>query len=383
MSDLLSTRIARVEAWKCRFELPVPFTLGKLTISHREYVVVRVITAGGVEGVSFGLTRGAPIDVIVTELLASHLIGFDIAGTESLTARMRDRLPQHALEGLMLRAFSHVDIACWDIKGKAAGEPAWKLLGGRGGDTAPVMLVEGYHKEGEDDSHFASRLASRAQQGYVALKVEASSPDLEMIAARLAATREAVGEHTDLMIDLAYGWSGAQDFGALANWLDPGLAWAEDPLHGNDVEGLKRIHSASAAPLAVGDEVTSPSVLRALIDARAIDILRVDITCIGGLSAVAGLQRDASDAGISMSTHVYPQLHQHVVFAYPEGGYIEMFPDNGLWDTSEQFVQPLSTRRDATGVMVVDAPSEPGLGLMIDWSAIELFTTRHTSVGAP
>lgn len=377
-----STRISRVEAWKCVIELPEPFPLGRLTVSHRDYVVVRLVTEGGVEGVSFGLSRGAPIDTVVTELLAPHLLGMDVLDTSALASSLAARLPQHAHEGLVLRALSHVDIAAWDIKGKVMGEPVWQLLGGGGGSTAPVLLVEGYHLPNEDDEAFAARLGRRAAEGYTALKIEASTPDYEALSRRLVATRRAVGDQAELMVDLAYSWTGQEEAAPWAQWVNPGFAWVEDPVHGNDVDGLRKIHGELGVPLAAGDEVTNPSVLLELIHAGSVDVVRIDITCLGGITGFARLHRAAVAAGVRISTHVYPELHQHVVFGYPGSGPLEMFPDNGRWDATGRLISLVRVRRDAGGVMVIDAPADPGLGIVVDWSAVKAHGVRHSVLAA-
>jgi len=376
MKHAHSTRISRVEAWKCVIELPEPFPLGRLTVSHRDYVVVRLVTEGGVEGVSFGLARGAPIDMVVTELLAPHLLGKDVLDTSELAASLATTLPQHAHEGLVLRALSQVDIAAWDIKGKVMGQPVWQLLGG-GGGTAPILLVEGYHLPNEDDEAFATRLGRRAAEGYTALKIEASTPDTETLSRRLAATRQAVGDRAELMVDLAYSWTGQEDAAPWARRVGSGLAWFEDPVHGNDLDRLRKIHGDLGVPLAAGDEVTNPSVLLALIEAGSVDVVRLDITCLGGISGFARLHRAAVAAGVKVSTHVYPELHQHVVFGYPGSGPLEIFPDNGRWDATGRFISPVPVPRDDGGVMVIDAPTDPGLGIVVDWCAVKEHGVRH------
>lgn len=381
MRDNRSTRIARVEAWKCVVPLPAPFSLGNNVVTRRDYVVLRLVTQSGIEGVAFGLARSAPVDVVVAELLAPNLLGQDVTDPSALASMVATRLPHHAFEGLVQRAMSLVDIAAWDIKAKVTGEPVWRLLGGTRA-SAPVLLVEGYPLPNEDDREFAERLGKRAAEGYAALKMEASTSDQEALSHRLAAAREAAGDETELIVDLAYTWTGNYDPVPRAGWLDHGLAWVEDPLHGNDTEGLRHLHAALPVPLGAGDEVTNPQALLALIDAGAIDVLRIDITCVGGITGFAPLHRAAIDRGLRVSTHVYPELHRHVVFGYTHSGPVEMFPDNGHWDATARFIRPVSVRRDSSGVMVVDAPTEPGLGLDVDWSAVQAFAERHQVVSA-
>lgn len=382
MAEAAPPTIARVDAWKCVIRLPEPFRLGHLTVSQRDYVVVRVTTASGVEGVGFGLGRGAPVDVVVTDLLAPYLVGRDLSELDEIASLFSLVLPQHAHEGLVMRALSLLDIALWDIRGKLAAQPVWQLLGAGGSQESPILLVEGYHLAGEDDEAFAKRLGKRAAEGYAALKVEASTTDHEALTRRLVATLRAVGPDTEVVIDLAYGWPRGEAEPRRAGWFDLDLAWAEDPMHGNAIDELARLHDDMPVPLAVGDEVTNPTMLVHLIDARAIDVVRLDLTCHGGFSGLTKVHRAAIDAGIRVSTHVYPELHRQVVSGLEGAGPVEMFPDNGLWDATHKIIAPVATRQNADGSMVVDAPTEPGLGLEIDWGAVEKYAVRHSAAVA-
>lgn len=379
MAQTVPSRIARVDAWKCVIKLPEPFKLGHLTVSQRDYVVVRVTTEGGMEGVAFGLGRGAPVDVVVTDLLAPQLVGKDLSELHEIASLFSLVLPQHAHEGLVMRALSLLDIALWDIRGKLAAQPVWQLLGAGGPQEGPILLVEGYHLGGEDDEAFADRLGKRAAEGYTALKVEASTTDHEALTRRLVATLSAVGPDTEVVIDLAYGWPRGEEEPRRAGWFDLDLAWAEDPMHGNAIDELARLHKDMPVPLAVGDEVTNPEMLVQLIASRAIDVVRLDLTCHGGFSGLTTVHQAALQAGIRVSTHVYPELHRHVVCGLDGAGSVEMFPDNGLWDATHKIIAPVIARRNADGIMVVDAPTEPGLGLQIDWGAVEKYSVRHSS----
>lgn len=370
------TSISRVEAWKCVFPLPAWSTLGGTAVDKRDYVIVRLVTTGGHEGIAFGLSRGAPVDVVITELLAPHVLGRDSTEPSDLTAAVSANLPHHADEGLVERGLSLLDIAAWDLKGKIADEPVWRLLGGEH-DSAPILLTEGRPIPGENDEDFARRLRNRANQGYSALKIEAPTADKQELSQRLTTPLNAVGENSDLMIELAYSWVEEVVPADVFDGLDHRLAWVEDPVHGNDVGRLRQIKNTIGVPLAAGDEVTNPQVLHALIDTRAVDVLRVDITCIGGITGFASLYNAATDAGMQISTHVYPELHRHVVFGYPQSGPIEMFHETSFWNATNRFVQPPTAKSGSDGIMVIDAPPEPGLGLIIDWAVVTEFSIRH------
>ncbi len=360
------------------FPLPEPFQLGTTVVSERDYTVVRIETDDGVEGIAFGLSRGAPLDVVFSEMIAPRVLGKDASRSSSLAVSFAGTMAHHAPEGLVQRALSLLDVAVWDIKGKIAGQPVWSLLGGNR-STAPVMLVEGYPIASENDEGFAERLAERARAGYSALKIANPGGDPKQLTKRLHLVREAIDERVAITVDIDLGWTDVPAGLAQArSWSDLSLAWIEDPFHAHDTDGLRRLRDALDIPLAAGDEVTNSQTLHALIEQQAVDVIRLDVTCGGGFTGFAPTYHHAVRGGTAVSTHVFPELHRHVVFAYPDCGPVEMFADGSRWDTSYRFVQPPAVRLEQdTGVVVVDAPTDPGLGLVFDWPAVKAHAVRH------
>lgn len=367
--------ITAVRTWRCRFPLPAPFRIGRQTIAEREYLLVRVETAGGLHGSAFALTRGAPVDAVIADLVAPLALGCDARRTRALHAAWDAGLVHHAPEGLVLRARSLLDVAAWDLKGQAAGEPVWRLLGGAR-ETAPAMLVEGYPSTGEDDAGFAARVAA-AGRGFAAVKVAHLADEPERVTRRLELLRETAGPALGITLDVGFVWSDHRAAVALAErWRDLDLTWIEDPLPGHRAEAIARLRRAVATPVAVGDEVTSARDLRALADLGAVDVLRLDATCAGGVSGLVELWRHARSAGVEVSTHVYPEIHRHVVCGLPDSGPLELFRPDAPWDATAQFVEPVALAADASGGVVAQAPAEPGLGLRIDWERVERASVR-------
>jgi L-alanine-DL-glutamate epimerase-like enolase superfamily enzyme len=372
--------IASVRTWRCTFPLPRPFRLGRATISEREYVIVRVEDGDGRHGTAFGLTRGAPTDVVVAELLAPAMI----AGGPAPAARpttgapgWRAALPHHAPEGLVLRAASLLDVARWDLDGKVAGAPVWRLLG-KTRDAVPVMLVEGYAVQGEPDEAFAERIAAAAAEGFGLIKLANLADDPDRMTRRLERVRSMVGPAVGLTVDIGYAWDDHDSAVALARrWRELDLAWIEDPLHGHEVERIARLRAEIDTPFGVGDEVTSAATLRALAARGAADVLRVDATCAGGIGGASELL-----AGLDLpaSTHIYPEIHRHLAFAHPGAGPVEAFRPDTPWDAPQAFSAPPATELDTgSGRRVMRPPADAGLGLRIDWERLDRHATRRLS----
>src|SRR5258708_6594955 len=183
--------IARVEAWALGFPLASPLQFGDLRIVRRDYVVVQLTTGDGVRGLAYALSRGAPVDLVVTELLGPLLNDQDAPDTPAPLGGCRGAMSPPGWTGLVQGGLSRVDTALGDIKAGSAHLPLWRLLGGYRDET-PIMLVDGYARQDESAVHFAQRLGTRAQDGFTAIKLANQAGPQEM-SARLTAVREAVG----------------------------------------------------------------------------------------------------------------------------------------------------------------------------------------------
>ena len=371
--------IARAEAWACVYPLPKPFSLGAMHITRREYAVVRLTADDGTQGVAYSLSRNAPLDLIVADMLAPRVLGH-CADPAAAAERCERGLLAAGTEGIVRRALSLLDVALWDLAGRAAGQPVWRLLGGGDSTEAPVLLVEGYPRDGESVEAFGERLAGRAAEGYRILKL-ANLPDPAEVGSRLAATRAAAGDEVELTMDIAWAWPGV-DFGLAAArlWEPYRLAWIEDPFPASWVTAISSLSFLVETPIAAGDEVTSRELVEELVHSRAIDRLRLDATTIGGFTAFRPLAARARAARIPVATHVHPEIHQHCTFGLPGVETVEMYPRGSEFDCAHLFVLPESLDLAATGV--VRAPERPGLGLELDWDSVAAHAVRHTEVEA-
>ncbi|CAN5605266.1 enolase C-terminal domain-like protein [soil metagenome] len=373
-----SLAIERVEALYCRVPLETPIVLGELALAERDFVIVRVRTTDGREGVAYSLSRGAPVDLVVTDLLAPLVVGRDALDIPRRIEELTRALVALGPEGVVQRALSLLEICLWDIKGQVAGMPVWRLLGGYR-DAAEVQLVAPYAGPDETDEAYAGRLHGLAARGYTALKLYPLA-DPAAMARRLSALRDTLGEDIGLIVDMAWSWhTGRQAIEAVRGWEDYRLAWVEDPFPASDWRSIRALSEAVRTPIAAGDEVTVRETTETLIAERAVDLVRLDATTIGGLSAFAAVRESAARARLAISPHAYPEIHRHCVFAWPDVGPVEIFPPGSpTWGTSRF----LADEPDLpAGGGPLPAPTEPGLGLHIDWAAARSLALRTTSAG--
>jgi L-alanine-DL-glutamate epimerase-like enolase superfamily enzyme len=369
--------IDAVETWYLSVPLETPIVLGSLTIATRDFVIVRVRTVDGLEGVAYSLTRGAPLDLVINDVLAPKLLGRDALDTALRHDELTRSVVSLGAVGLVGRGISLIDICLWDLKGRLAALPVWKLLGGDR-SSSPVIVVAPYADPDEPDDAYAERIAARLGGRYGAIKLYPLA-DPAAMARRLAAVRRTLGADVELMVDMAWSWrSVSEAVDAVRSWEDYGLSWVEDPFPSADWQSIKGLSDAVETRIAAGDEVSVEAHVEALIANRAVDVLRMDATSIGGFSRFAALREQAERAGLQVSPHAYSEIHRHCVFAWPNVGPVEIFlPQSPTWGTARF----LEDEMDVTaGSMEIAAPAEPGLGLHVDWAAVGSLARRTESI---
>jgi L-alanine-DL-glutamate epimerase-like enolase superfamily enzyme len=304
------TEIARIRTATAVLPLPAPLLLGAMTVTRREYSAVRAADADGTTGVAYCLSREAPMAEIVDRLVATHALGADADDPTATWERMLRGSAIVGRVGLVRRAIGLVDIALWDIAARRAGVPLWQLLG-TGDAPRDSMLVAAYPSPSRTPREVADEVLAQAT-GWSQVKISRAADPAYM--------RELIGvlnaelpASTGLVVDVGFGWPDADAaLAEIAQWGDPRLAWLEDPLLPEDAAGCARIRRESGLAVSVGDEVTDPAVLHALVEHEAVDVLRLDVVAIGGVTPARELIAWATQRGVPVSGHVYPEVTAHL-----------------------------------------------------------------------
>lgn len=379
-----AAQITRIEAWACRMALPKPLKFRSFRATERCYCAVRVRTAGGLDGVCIGHTRGAPLDVAILEVLAPALIGRDAADPGARLADLHRAVVALERDGLLGRAISLLEICLWDIAGKLAGQPVWQLLGGAP-RAVPVSLVEGYEIEDEPAGGLVARMTARVAEGFRMLKLEGSHYDppaqlAEEVAAIHAAVAEAGGT-VEIVTDFAWSWTTPETVETMLDILGPlRLGWVEDPVPRDDVARIAALHRRLPCPLAIGDETTRPADLLRLAEAGAIDVMRLDPTTLGGFGPALALGRRGAVLGLRLSPHVNPEVARHLVLALPGCDHVEMFPADRPFDLTHSLLHGAAW--DAVRDGLLPAPTAPGLGIALDDAAVAAAAHRSGTADA-
>ncbi|MGN6428928.1 MAG: enolase C-terminal domain-like protein [Leifsonia sp.] len=330
-----------------------PLQLGAMTVTRREYAAVRV-EQDGAAGLSYALTREAPMADIVERLIAPHVQGGEL-DTAALWERAYRGSAIVGRVGLVRRALGMVDIALWDLRARLDGVPVWRLTGADG-SARPAMLVAAYPTPGRTVDSLVAEVVGQAEAGWPLVKIS-RSPDNALMRDLLAELDRSLPSGTGLVVDVGFGWRDADE--ALADlraWDAPRLAWLEDPLLPEDVAGNARVRAEGGQRVAVGDEVTDPAVLKALAEGGALDLARLDVVALGGITPALEFLAWARERDLAVSCHISPEVCAHL-----PGVAVETFgrgPEGNPYDPSPTLV---------TGGPAFDAGharpgDEPGFG---------------------
>lgn len=283
--------------------------------------------------------------------------------------RASDGLPPplpRAARPQIMAAIAGIDIALWDIKGKAAGLPVYRLLGGA---NRPVFAYAtgGYYRDDGKPDTFAEEHASFVAAGYRAVKLKVGGQTIQEDVERVRLTREAIGNGTLLLLDLTAAY-GIDDCIAFARAVEPyGIYWLEEPLHWYLLPAdFLRLAAATPIPLAHCERELTRFTVRDFITSGAVRFVQFDSTRHAGFTESVRIAALAEQFGVRIAPHQVPELHAHLCAAFP--GVSFGVESNGkpdpLWSG-------MYARRAQIRNSYVQLDDAPGFGIEIDWNFID------------
>jgi len=330
----------------------------------REFVTLELGTDQGLVGVGLTFFGGAltPALKAAVDALAGLVVGDDPTQVEAIAARLRRAAGGSGPGGIFTLALSAVDLACWDLKGKAAGQSVCALLGGLR-DRVPTY-ASGALMRAHPLTYLAEAGPRLAALGFRQMKMQCGSePTMAASVERVRVLREAIGADVDLMCDINQLWSVSHAIQVGRRIEAYHLYWLEDPVAHDDHAGLGRVADALVTPVAAGEYHYGIVPFRHLVEARAIDIVMIDLVRVGGITQWMKVAGMAEAFNLPVVSHLVPEIHVHLVAAVPNGLTVEYMP----W-TLRLFEE---TPAIEVGQLLV--PRKPGLGLTFDPAAIKRY----------
>jgi L-alanine-DL-glutamate epimerase-like enolase superfamily enzyme len=333
-------------------------------MDDRQFVTLELGTDEGIEGI--GITFfGGPLTRALREAvegLGSLIIGDDPIRVEAIADKLWRAASGSGPGGIFTLALSAIDIALWDIKGKALGLPVSTLLGGHR-DRVPTYASGALMRPMPTDylQEAGPRLVG---MGFKQMKTQlGAEPTVAKEIERIRVLREGIGEDIDLMCDINQLWDVNQAIEIGRRIEEYHLFWLEDVVAHDDYQGLARVADALTTPICAGEYHYGIRPFRHMLEARSIDIVMIDLLRAGGITQWMKIAGMAEAFNVPVVSHLIPEIHVHLIAAIRHGLTVEYMP----W-TLRLFEE---TPAIEDGQIVV--PQKPGLGLKFDEGALRQF----------
>jgi len=316
-------RIARIESSVHNIPVGKEMTDAIHRLSSLELLIARVATDDGLEGTGWSYTLGtggSALKALVDDSIAPVLTGENADNIERLWDLMWRGLHAIGSSGATSLAIAAVDIALWDILGRARGLPLFRLLGGQR-DRVPIYGsgVNLYFTMEE----LLEQVAGFLSQGVHGVKIKVGRPDVGEDVERLAAVRDLIGPHMRLMVDANQGWSVGEAIGRARAMEEFNLFWLEEPILADDHIGYETLARSINIPIAAGETHYTKYQFCDLFQRRAVSFVQADVNRVGGITEWMKVAHMAQAYNLPMCPHGLEEVHAHLTCAVPNGYIVE------------------------------------------------------------
>lgn len=346
------------------------------TFTFHGWLVVEIFTDDGHVGLGNAALAPLVTKQVIDLYLKPLLIGQNPWDIERVWQLMYRKTMAFGRKGIGMVAISAVDIALWDLLGKSAKQPVYRLLGGRTKARIPVYASRLYSVE---PSELASEAKRYKEEGYPAMKLRfgwgpadgagSMQRNLELI----RTVRETVGDDIDLMADAYMGWT--LDYAKrMLPLLEPfHLRWLEEPVIPDDILGYAELKSYGRIPIAGGEHEFTLYGFRDLLEARALDYIQFDTNRVGGITQARKIAALAEAYSVPVIPHAGQMHNYHVVMASLNSPMAEYFPVVDVEVGNELFWYIFQGEPKARNGCIDLDDNTPGLGLTINESGLDQF----------
>jgi len=351
-----------------------PATMG--TFTFHGWLICEVFTDNGLVGIGNAALSPPVTKEVIDLYLKPLLIGADPWDIEFLWQHMYRKTMAFGRKGIAMVAISAVDIALWDLLGKSAKQPVYRLLGGRTKPRISVYASRLYSTPLEELAREAARYKS---EGYKAMKLRfgwgpADGADgMQKNVALVRTVRETVGDSVDIMADAYMGWN--LDYAKrMLPLLEPfHLRWLEEPVVPDDIHGYAELTRCGRIPIAGGEHEHTLFGFRDLIEARAVDYIQFDTNRVGGLTQARKIAALAEAHQIPVIPHAGQMHNYHVVMASLNSPMAEFFPPVDVEVGNELFWYIFKGEPMPKDGFIDLNENVPGLGLTVDEAGLKRF----------
>jgi L-alanine-DL-glutamate epimerase-like enolase superfamily enzyme len=353
----------------------------------QDAAIIEVETDEGITGIGEADSSPAVVEAIVNAPrshdkatgLKEVVVGRDPFDVQVLWDEMFDKSYYYGRKGAAVTAISGIDMALWDIMGKATGQPVHKLIGGKKCDEVRAYASTLFPEDPTDTEYMRRQSEEVLEDGFTAVKFGWGGFGQDVVHDRelLGAARDVLGTEFDVMVDagMAYGWDTKRAIKATKD-LDEAhdLFWMEEPVFADNVEGYAEISDATETRIVGGEEEYTAYGFRDFISRGNVDGVQPDVARSGGITHMDKIASLAAQSGIPFlphgySTDVLVAASLHLIAANPNAPLLEYcIEDSPLrWNVVEEDLDV----EDG----YVSVPDDPGLGITLDRGTIGKYST--------
>lgn len=346
-------------------------------------VVVEIETDAGITGVGHGTWATGAITTIIEETLTKLVLGEDPIQRERLWDMMYRATIPFGRKGAAIEAISAIDIALWDIAGKDAGQPVYKLLGGPVKDGIPCYASNLHpvsHEKLEEEAQ------EYVEKGFDAMKLrfqhgpEAGRRGLKENERIIETVREAVGDEIEIAGDAYMGWD-AKYAKKMVKRLEPyDMAWLEEPVIPDDIDSYAEIRKAANFPISGGEHEFTRWGHKELLEREAVDILQPDVHRCGGITEMKRIAEMAEVYDVPVIPHLGTNPTLHVIAASTNIPMAEYFPVPEWFKREQAEKDKETTYSDVIYANppdpqdgVISLPDRPGVGAELNEAGLKEF----------
>jgi D-galactarolactone cycloisomerase len=357
------------------------YGMSKSLATARATTLVRLRLADGTEGI--GECWGLPqVNLAVLPLVKSYVVGTNVLDIEHTYSQMLARHYHFGVQGPMTWCISGIDMAAKDAAGKKLGLPVHRLIGGKQAGHVPIYASGGYLTE-NSARDFEPQIDAMAKAGHRAIKIKIGvSPanDEE----RVAIARRILGPDVEILVDINSNYTLDLARESIVRLAPYKIGWVEEPLSPQDFSGYEVLQRWSPVPIATGEALYTAFDFKRLIDRRAVDVVQPDLSLCGGFWQGRQIAQLAAMEHVRLSPHVWGSgvglaAAVHLVAAlpvYPHAGNVPR-PTVVEYDLGTNPLRDSILKNPLKPVDGVIAVSDaPGLGIDVDWDAVERHALR-------
>jgi len=363
-------KIDRLETINLQHAFTDGFTYAGGKCTGRVTSLVLLHTDDGQVGIGTAYSHPGLVYLVVQHQLAPLLIGRDPTDVEAIWDLMYKITRWYGRKGAAVSALGAVDIACWDLRGKALGQPVWSLLGGAKGTCdayASALLWQ-------DVESLAAEAAGLIDRGFRRVKMRLGR-DPEYDLASVRAVRQAIGDDNDVLVDgsMRYDLETARRIGD--QLAQQKAFWFEEPFQPEDLDSFAALRGTVDVPLAAGENEFGSQGFRELLRVQALDIIQPDASRCGGITEVQRVAEMARPFGVRFATHSWSDAvaiiaNAHVISAHDHGITVEI-DRTGNPFVDDLLVEPLEVRDGR--LFLSDAP---GLGVELNDEVVQQYRSQ-------